>query len=206
MFNSFSRSHVWMSELDHKESWAPKSWCFWTVVLLKERGPLTGPETGFLSNTWKWIVRGDTCADKARDFIGKGHLGGEQEGKGTQENCSAAWLPVSGFMVMGLVSGWSLANHSNSESFLVAHALLSQWMLARGILGSGQTCSVSFWPFLNSSSWWWLISSVFLIRISCHKTTHANGYYGAWPGWAVSISGLPLTLWLFTAETGTILA
>ena len=35
--------------------------------------------------------------------------------------------------------------------------------------------------------------SVFLIRISCHKTTHANGYYGAWPGWAVSISVLPLT-------------
>ena len=26
------------------------------------------------------------------------------------------WLTVSGFMVMGLVSGWSLANHSNSES------------------------------------------------------------------------------------------
>ena len=36
------------------------------------------------------------------------------------------WLAVSGFMVMGLVSGWSLANHSNSESFLVAHASLSQ--------------------------------------------------------------------------------
>ena len=36
------------------------------------------------------------------------------------------WLTVSGFMVMGLVSGWSLANHSNSESFLVAHVLLSQ--------------------------------------------------------------------------------
>ena len=28
---------------------------------------------------------------------------------------------------------------------------------------------------------------------SCHKTTHANDYYGAWPGWAVSISVLPLT-------------
>ena len=40
----------------------------------------------------------------------------------------------------------------------------------------------------------WLISSVSLIRISCHKTTHANGYYGAWPGWAVSISVLPLTI------------
>ena len=59
--------------------------------------------------------------------------------------------------------------------------------------GSGGTRGVSFRPFPNSSGWWWLISSEFLIRISCHKTTHANGYYGAWPGWAVSISVLPLT-------------
>ena len=46
--------------------------------LLQEGGPLPGPETRLLSNTWKWIVRGDICADKARDFIGKGHLSGEQ--------------------------------------------------------------------------------------------------------------------------------
>ena len=31
----FSRSHVWMWELDHKESWALKNRCFWTVVLEK---------------------------------------------------------------------------------------------------------------------------------------------------------------------------
>ena len=31
----FSRSHVWIWELDYKESWAPKNWCFWTVVLEK---------------------------------------------------------------------------------------------------------------------------------------------------------------------------
>ena len=31
----FSSSHVWMWELDCKESWAPKNWCFWTVVLEK---------------------------------------------------------------------------------------------------------------------------------------------------------------------------
>ena len=31
----FSSSHVWMWELEYKESWAPKSWCFWTVVLEK---------------------------------------------------------------------------------------------------------------------------------------------------------------------------
>ena len=42
------------------------------IILLQERGPLPGPKTGLLSNTQKLIVRGDTSADKARDFIGKG--------------------------------------------------------------------------------------------------------------------------------------
>ena len=31
----FSSSHVWIWELNYKESWAPKNWCFWTVVLEK---------------------------------------------------------------------------------------------------------------------------------------------------------------------------
>ena len=31
----FSNSHVWMLELDYKESWTPRNWCFWTVVLEK---------------------------------------------------------------------------------------------------------------------------------------------------------------------------
>ena len=31
----FSSGYVWMWELDYKESWAPKNWCFWTVVLEK---------------------------------------------------------------------------------------------------------------------------------------------------------------------------
>ena len=31
----FSSSHVWMWELDYKESWALKNWCFWSVVLEK---------------------------------------------------------------------------------------------------------------------------------------------------------------------------
>ena len=77
-------------------------------------------------------------------FAGKGRPGGEQEGKGTQENSSAVWLAVSGFMVMGLASGLSLANHSESR-VLPGGARLVQprWMLER-ILGGGQTCGVSF--------------------------------------------------------------
>ena len=31
----FPSSHIWMWELDSKESWALKNWCFWTVVLEK---------------------------------------------------------------------------------------------------------------------------------------------------------------------------
>ena len=45
--------------------------------MLQGGGHLPGPETGLLSNTQKWIVWGDTYADKARDFIGV-HPGGEQ--------------------------------------------------------------------------------------------------------------------------------
>ena len=61
---------------------------------------------------------------KQEILLGKGTtlLGG----KGTQENCSAMWLTVYDFMVMGLVSGMSSASHSDSESFLVVHALFNQ--------------------------------------------------------------------------------
>ena len=39
----FSSSHLWMWELDHKEGWVPKNWCFWTVVLEKTlESPLDG--------------------------------------------------------------------------------------------------------------------------------------------------------------------
>ena len=95
---------------------------------------------------------------------------------------------------MGLVSGLSLANHFDSK-VLPGGARLVQprWMPERRILGGGWTGGISFWPFPNSSGWQRLISSLSLTRTSCHKTTHASGYYGAGPGWEVSISVLPLT-------------
>ena len=132
-------------------------------------------------------------ADKARDFIGKGHPGGEQQGKGPQENCSATWLAVSGFMVMGLVSGLSLANYSDSESFLVVHTLFSQVGCQREGFWEVVGHVVSPFDLSRTLLVRWLISSVFLSRTSCHKTTHADGYYDAWPGWAVPASVLPLT-------------
>ena len=40
----FFSSHVWMWEVDYKESWTPKNWCFWTVMLEKNlKSPLETP-------------------------------------------------------------------------------------------------------------------------------------------------------------------
>ena len=63
---------------------------------------------------------------KQEILLGKGAQVESSRVKGNQENSSAIWLAVSGFRLMGLVSGLSLANHSDSESFLVVHALFSQ--------------------------------------------------------------------------------
>ena len=40
----FFSSHVWLWKLDYKESWAPKNWCFWTVVLETPESPLDSKE------------------------------------------------------------------------------------------------------------------------------------------------------------------
>ena len=87
------------------------------VLLLQEGGPLPG----LMSNTWKGIVRGNACADKAKDFIAKGSLGREQQGKGTQENCSVTWFPALGFMGMGLVPGLSVATCLAQPMLGLAH-------------------------------------------------------------------------------------
>ena len=55
-----------MWELDHKESWAPKSWCFWTVVLEKTlEGPLDCKEIKLVNpkGNQSWIFLGRTDAE-----------------------------------------------------------------------------------------------------------------------------------------------
>ena len=59
----FFSSHVWTWELDHKESWAPKNWCFWTVVLEKTlESPLNCKEIQPVNPKWNqsWIFFGRT--------------------------------------------------------------------------------------------------------------------------------------------------
>ena len=62
----FSSSHVWMWELDHKESWALKNWCFWTVVVEKTlESPLNCKEIQPVhpKGNQSWIFIGRTDAE-----------------------------------------------------------------------------------------------------------------------------------------------
>ena len=62
----FSSSHVWMWELDSKESWVPKHWCFWTVVLDKTlASPLDCKEIQSVhpKGDKSWVFIGKTDAE-----------------------------------------------------------------------------------------------------------------------------------------------
>ena len=104
----FSSSHVWMWELDYKESWAPKNWCFWTVVLEKIlENPLDCKEIQPIhpkGNQSSWILIGRIDAegetpiiwppDAKNPLIWKDPDSGKdrwQEKKGTTKDEMAAW-------------------------------------------------------------------------------------------------------------------
>ena len=64
----FSSSHVWMRELDSKEGWVPKNWCFWIVVLEKTlESPLNSKEIKLVNSKvnqpWLFIGRTDAEAE-----------------------------------------------------------------------------------------------------------------------------------------------
>ena len=67
----FFSSHVWMLDLDYKESWAPKNWCFWTVMLEKTiESPLDCKEIQPVhpkeDQSWVFIGRTDIEAETPR--------------------------------------------------------------------------------------------------------------------------------------------
>ena len=103
----FSSSRVWMWELDYKESWTPKNWCFWTVVLEKTlESPLDCKEIQPVhpkgDQSWVFIERTDVKAetpilwppDAKSWLIWKDPDPGKdwgQEEKGTTEDEMVGW-------------------------------------------------------------------------------------------------------------------
>ena len=106
----FSSSHGWMWELDNKEIWPPKNWCFWTVVLEKTlESPLDGKEIQPVHpiGNQSWIFTGRTDAeaeapilwllwplDAKNQLLGKDPDAGKdwrREEKGTTEDEMVRW-------------------------------------------------------------------------------------------------------------------
>ena len=103
----FPSSHIWMWELDYKEGWVPKQWCFWTVVLEKIlESPLDCKEIKLVNakgnQSWIFIGRTDAEAetpilwlsDAKNWLIGKDSDAGKdwrQEKKGLTEDKMIRW-------------------------------------------------------------------------------------------------------------------
>ena len=103
----FSSGHVWMRELDYKESWVQRNWCFWTVVLETTlESPLDCKEIQLVhpkgDQSWVFIGRTDIEAetpilwppDAESWLIGKDPDAGKewgQEEKGMTEDEMVGW-------------------------------------------------------------------------------------------------------------------
>jgi len=101
----FSSSHVWMWEVDYKESWMLKNWCFWTVVLEKTLGnPLDCKEIQPVhpkrNQSWIFIGRTDAEAEtpifghlmQRTDSLEKTLMLGKTEGRRRRGWQSMKWL------------------------------------------------------------------------------------------------------------------
>ena len=141
----FSSSHVWMRELDCKESWALKNWCFWTVVLEKTlKSPLDCKEIKPVHSNGKqslifigrsdavaeapilwppdtksWLIRKDPDAEKDWRWEEKGTTEHEMDG-------------ISDLMHMSLSKLWELVMDREAWRAVIhgvtkSRTLLSDW-------------------------------------------------------------------------------
>ena len=121
----FSNSHVWMWELDYKESRVPKNWCFWTVVLKKTlESPLNCKKIKPVNpkGNQSWIVIGRTDAEAETPIF---------------------WRPGAKNLLLGK-DPWCLARRKaggerNDRGWDGWMASLTQWK----------------WVWVDSGSWWW---------------------------------------------------
>ena len=121
----FSCSHVWTWELACEEGWAPKNWCFWTVVLEKTlESPLDCKE----------IQPVHSEGDQPWDFFGRNDAKAETP---------ILWPPHAKSWLIGkdpdAGRDWGAGGEGNNRVWDGWMASLTRWT----------------WVWVNSGSWWW---------------------------------------------------
>ena len=135
----FSSSHVWMWELDHKEGWVPKNWCFWTVVLektfespldCKEIQPVNPKEKQssiFTRRNWCWSWSANTLAIWCKELTHwkrpwcweRLKVGGEVDNRGWDGRMASltqwTWVWASSRRWWRTGESWHVAVHGVAE-------------------------------------------------------------------------------------------
>ena len=103
----FSSSHLWMWELDYKESWVLENWCFWTVVLEKTlESPLDCKEIKPVNpkGNQSWIFTGRTDAEAKSPIVWSPNAKSQLTGK--DPNAGKDWGQVEKGATEDEMVGW----------------------------------------------------------------------------------------------------